>query len=75
MEICVVMKKMMKTSQPVWASESESVETAAVVWMDDEGVEYRDGQQGSPMGLKTAGADAPDGAEPMGLKNNPDVEG
>ena len=67
MEICVVMKKMMKTSQPVWASESESVETAAVVWMDDEGAELRqtEGQQGSRAG----------GAEPMEMKNNPDVEG
>ena len=69
------MKRVIKSSRPLWLSESQDIETAMVT--EPGGVELRrpEGHQGSPMGSRAAGADAPDGAEPMGLKNNPDVEG
>ena len=58
-----MMKKMMHTSRPFWAVENADVVEVAVVEIDTDGAEYRDGQQGS----RAAGADEaknnPDGAE------------
>lgn len=54
----------MKTSRPVWCDENEDVETAAVIEID--GAEYRQTEGHDPKGIRT------DGADPMGLKNNPD---
>lgn len=53
---------------PLWAAENQDVETAMVT--DRDGTEYRrtDGAEG----LKAAGPEHPDGADPQGMNNNPE---
>ena len=65
------------TSRPMWGDENSDVVETAMIDPEVEGAEYRqtEGQQGIPMGSRAAGADAPDGAEPMGLKNKAETEG
>ena len=61
--------------QPLWAGECQAIETAML--RETEGAEYREseGADNNPKGLKVGGADAPDGADPMGLKNNQNFKG
>lgn len=60
------MRKMMRTSRPFWTPEGANIVETAMVEIDTDGAEYRDGQQGK----RAAVSEAPDGAEEA--KNNPD---
>ena len=62
------MGRMMKTSRPMWCDEGEDVETAAIIDIDGESAEYRQTDGADPQGMRASGG----GADPMGMKNNPD---
>lgn len=72
------------TSRPFWTDEGADIVETAMIDPETDRAEYReteghegkrargqsDGQEGSPMGSRAAGADEPDGADEA--KNNPD---
>jgi hypothetical protein len=58
---------------PLWArGENAEIETAMLT--DSRAAEYREvaGAEPNPKGLKVAGADETEGAEPQGKNKNPD---